>query len=257
MDNGRSRIMTHDTDDGTDSGATAADYVESRIRQDIVSGKLLPGQRLRLHDLRAMYGAGVGTLREALLRLEGDSLVESVSRRGFRVASVSVTDLIDIFESLKLIEVEALGRSMVNGDDQWEANILASHHRMIRLENREASTDLAASAGWEQHHIAFHQALIAASGSPLMLKFCNNLRQLALRYRMLLGAPPVQHPQLTVHHAPLVHAAMDRQIDKASAILTEHFNSAQRLLLDEWAGKSRDWPDRPTVVVAGQRHARA
>ena len=57
--------------------ATIADGVAATLRSEILTGELLPAQRLRFEDMRAKYRVGVGTLREALLLLSGDSLVQS------------------------------------------------------------------------------------------------------------------------------------------------------------------------------------
>ena len=55
-----------------------------RMRQDILSGKLKPGSKLRFTDLAENYKAGNSTLRESLSRLTADRLVIAQGQRGFR-----------------------------------------------------------------------------------------------------------------------------------------------------------------------------
>jgi len=60
------------------------------LRHDIVCGKLVGGERLRVEHLKDQYEVGAGTLREALSLLVSDALVTSEGQRGFRVASISI-----------------------------------------------------------------------------------------------------------------------------------------------------------------------
>jgi DNA-binding GntR family transcriptional regulator len=219
--------------------ATIADGVAATLRSEILTGKLLPAQRLRFEDMRAKYRVGVGTLREALLLLSGDSLVQAFKQRGFRVAPASIADLIDIFENLKLIEIDALRRSVTAGNDEWEAQLLAAHHRMVRCEKRQAMQGSAElDREWERYHLAFHEALIAACGSPRLLRICVQLREQALRYRHLAKVPPAQHPTLTADHLPLMEAALARDVGAACAILLRHFDVTERVIVEGFAGKS-------------------
>lgn len=65
---------------------TRTDDVHARLRADILSGRLLPGQRLKFPDLAARYEASVGVIREALIRLAERGLVRSEAHLGFQVA---------------------------------------------------------------------------------------------------------------------------------------------------------------------------
>ena len=65
------------------AGATAGEVAYGRIRGDILSGRIAPGQRLRLEVMRDTYGVGVGTLREILSRLAAEGFAVAESQRGF------------------------------------------------------------------------------------------------------------------------------------------------------------------------------
>jgi GntR family carbon starvation induced transcriptional regulator len=220
------------------SGSVVGDIADV-LREAIVSGSLRPEQRLHFEDMKEKYGVGVGTLREALLVLSGDSLVQSFKQRGFRVAPASVPDLIDIFENLKLIEVDALRRAILAGDDDWEAQLLASHHRMTRVERRQAAnSNESLDREWEQRHLNFHESLISACGSPRLLRSCIQLREQALRYRHLAKVPRAQHPSLTSDHLPLMEAALDRDVNQACSILVRHFEFTEKVILDGMPSKA-------------------
>jgi GntR family carbon starvation induced transcriptional regulator len=215
----------------TNSPISLTDALTARLREEILSARLVPNGRLRFQELRETYRASVGALREALSRLAADSLVELHNQRGFRVAPVSVGDLIDIFESLKVLEGGALRRAILEGDDEWEVRVITARHRMTKIENRQAknpSYELARE--WERRHTEFHQALISGCRSHRLMQYCKLLREQALRYRHLVQVPPAQHPLLDVQHVAIVKAALDRDADFAYRILVEHFDRAASII---------------------------
>ena len=64
--------------------------LRSRLRDDTINGTLVPGQRLKLEDLRNRYNASVGSLRETLMQMVPEGLVTAETNRGFCVAPVSL-----------------------------------------------------------------------------------------------------------------------------------------------------------------------
>lgn len=97
------------------------------------------GEKLRVEHLKEIYQTSAGTLREALALLVSDSLVVSQAQRGFRVAPMSLEDLVDITRTRALLECAALRESIEQGDDEWEARVVSSYHRLSLAEARLAT----------------------------------------------------------------------------------------------------------------------
>lgn len=116
------------------ANVTIADSVYGRVRDDIIFGELLPGSRLKLEVLRSRYGLSVPTLREVLSRLTSEGLVDAEGQKGFSVATVSVSGLREVADMRRLIESDALRSSFASGGIDWEARIIAAHHRLSRVE---------------------------------------------------------------------------------------------------------------------------
>ena len=74
---------------------TLAEKAYDALRHDIIRGELPPGRPLRLSDLSERYEMGFSPLREALNRLQAERLVTAESLRGFRVAPLSLDELLD------------------------------------------------------------------------------------------------------------------------------------------------------------------
>jgi GntR family transcriptional regulator, carbon starvation induced regulator len=212
---------------------TLADEVLDRLREDIINGHLQPSTRLRFEDLSARYGVSVSPLREALSRLTAEELVYPDAQRGYRVAAVSLPDLIDILESHKTLEALALRLAIASGDDAWEGQVVAAHHRLSRLEERRGKDSVDQwTQEWEARHREYHQALIAGCRLTWLKRFCSQMREHLDRYRNIVKAPPSRFPAVAMQHGAIVEAALARDADLASNLLHQHYDAAAKVILD-------------------------
>lgn len=191
-------------------GETRASDVLQRLREDILSCTLKPGDKLRFEALRDRYEVSFSTLREALARLVAEQLVISEGQRGFAVAPVSIPDLEDLTDARILLERELLRRSMLRGDDAWEAGILASYHRMDRLQSR-LGEQYYFDIEWVRLHGAFHLSLVDAAGSPVLLDIRHRLFERANRYRRMSSRYRTQWRPKDTQHKQIMDAALDRR----------------------------------------------
>ncbi|CAH1652020.1 FCD domain-containing protein [Hyphomicrobiales bacterium] len=192
-------------------GETRAGDVLLRLREDILSCVLPPGEKLRFDALRDRYEVSFSTLREALSRLTAEQLVTSEGQRGFMVAPVSIADLVDLTNGRVLIEREALRLSMLMGDDTWEAGILTTYHRMDRLQSR-LGEQYFFDSGWVRLHEAFHLSLVAACGSPVLLDIRQKMFERAHRYRRMSSVFRTQWRPKDIEHKAIMDAALDREL---------------------------------------------
>ena len=142
--------------------------VTDRLREDILGGRLLPGEKLRLEHLTTRYGSGRTPLREACSRLVAEGLVLALEQRGFRVAPISPGDLRDLTLTRQRLESIALRESILHGDPAWEARVRAALGALEKTPRSEGGT---VSAKWEKGHRELHEALLSACRSPWLLRF--------------------------------------------------------------------------------------
>lgn len=192
------------------------------LRHDVISGKLAPGERLRVEHLKDQYEVGAGTLREALSLLVSDALVSSEGQRGFRVAPISMEDLEDLTNTRVMLETEALRQSIRRGDAQWEAALVQSYERLSQTEMdlAESGSDL-----WERRNKAFHEALIAGFDSAWSKYLLSILYRHAERYRNIAWHLTAAHNNgRDVHreHEEIFRAAIARQDARAALALEAH-----------------------------------
>lgn len=220
-------------DSARPKGETRAGDVLQRLRDDILSCALVPGEKLRFEALRDRYEVSFSTLREALSRLVAERLVISEGQRGFVVAPVSVSDLLDLTNARVLLERENVRLSMLYGDDGWEAGILSSYHRMERIQAR-LGEHYYLDAEWGRLHSAFHLSLVGASRSPVLLEMREKLFERANRYRRMSSQFRTQWRPKDVEHKAIMDAALDRE-PQALDLLERHIRETTENVI-EFAG---------------------
>ncbi|RDJ22424.1 FCD domain-containing protein [Bosea caraganae] len=209
---------------------TLALDVLRRLRHDILICALRPRQRLRFQELKDRYRVNVGPLREALVQLASEGLVEIEPRRGCRVAAISLADLIDTTNTRVLIEKEALRQSIGEGGIEWEAQLVAAFHRLAATELN--ATDSGLPPEWAVAHRDFHDALTAACGSPLLREIRARLFDRANRYRMLSTLSPTHLREKSSEHRNLTESALSRNTGQALALIERHLRDTGRLAVE-------------------------
>jgi DNA-binding GntR family transcriptional regulator len=201
---------------------TAGERSWRLIRSDILFGRLPPGQKLRLEQLKNDYGVSVSALREVLNRLASEKLVIAEEQRGFEVSPVSVKDLKEIAALRLLLEAHALEQSFAAGDMEWEAQVVAAHHKLALMEERMRAGELREVETWKLYDWQFHQAMISACGSRTLKETHGAVFDKYLRYQMLtLG---FRGDIAAREHKQMLDAALRRDAREAAAVLTAHIN---------------------------------
>lgn len=208
---------------------TLSEAAYASLRRDIVRGNLPPGQPLRLEALRARYDMGFSPLREALNRLQAERLVLAAPMRGFVVAPLSLAEMWQAIEARILVESEALRLAIAQGDDGWEAGLVAALHALRLAAARGEAEAL------EARHQEFHLALISACGSNWLLDFARQLSAATERYRAPVLAGESGPRDVQAEHAALAEAALARRTDEAAALLARHYRLTGELIASRLA----------------------
>ncbi len=219
--------------------------VIDRLRDEIVNGALRPGARLRLDGLRERYSVSAGTVREALSRLVAEGLVQIDGQRGFRVTPVRAAEVADIVETRLLLESHALRRAIARADVDWESEIVAIQHRMMRIEQAAAAAewkDASLAAAWHDANREFHLTLARGGGSEWVQRFLATLADQTRRYGRRVLHEPVAAISFADEHGRLIEAILAHDPDAACAILAEHLNTVRESLLAELAAAAEELP---------------
>jgi GntR family transcriptional regulator, carbon starvation induced regulator len=203
-----------ETNDRTLSAALAG-----HLRQAIIGGRFQPGARLRLDELRSEFGVSLSPLREALMGLTAERLVDVEAQRGFRVPPVSETALKEITTLRMDFECMALRAAIEQGDLNWESAIAGTLHRLMRTGRAPSGEGL---QEWESAHRAFHMSVLSACNMPLLLNFCSVLHDHSDRYRRMFLKTHAGDRDVPGEHARIAELTMARETDDACALLRQH-----------------------------------
>ncbi|WP_240230766.1 GntR family transcriptional regulator [Devosia lacusdianchii] len=211
--------------------ATLNASVFSQLRQDILTGRLRPGERLRAETLRQRYDVGGSPVREALMRLETEGFVVLEENKGFRVADASVAHLQDLSRTRIEIEALALKWSIAKGGVDWESSIVASMHRLASVPKHLDAAGHEHNADWLRYHREFHAALVAACDSAVLLGIRNRLFDQAERYVALSITAGGEVRDDVAEHQALMEAVLSRDTELALALNRRHLERTTKKLL--------------------------
>jgi GntR family transcriptional regulator, carbon starvation induced regulator len=190
------------------AGPTLVEQAHEKLRKDIVAGIREPGEKLRIERLRSLYGIGPSPLREALQRLAADGLVIVNSNRGFQVAPLDPDEFLDLNRARIAIETADLRLSIEEGDEDWEAGVVAAAYSMEKQDSLLAKGELEDFDRWEEFNSRFHTALVNACGSRWLLKHRSMLQEQCERYR-----------RASVYHARLQRNLLEEHRAIARAVM--------------------------------------
>jgi DNA-binding GntR family transcriptional regulator len=207
------------------------------LRDDILSGKLGPGEPLRPAQLRHRFDVSIGVVREALTRLSESHLVTNEPNQGFAVRTLSEKDLNRLLQVRLHVEPFALRLAIESGGLGWETDVIAAHHRLIRTpRNLPDDGDLSGESvnpAWLAAHEAFHLQLLSGCDNPMLLTVCARLFDSFALYRRW-SAPAAQRERRDVEaeHLAIMNATVGRDASTAGQRLIEHIERTASLALD-------------------------
>ena len=202
------------------------DEITSRLQDDILSGRLGPGQRISAAAVSRELGVSHIPVREALRRLEADALVESTHNQGAVVSRISLDELREIYDLRRLIEGETVRRASARYSDDDLKSIVKAGERLTTADPADPSSDF-----WDAHR-AFHLAILAPAMDSWRTRVLGALWQSAERYARLrtlvFGSPE----RAIADHPALVAIALQRDPERLAQALIAHLDTTEKMVTD-------------------------
>lgn len=219
---------------------TLADQVVRQLRKQIILGDFKPGERLTEIRLAKQVGASRGTVREALRRLEAESLVERASHRGSKVATFEPSDAYEICALHALLEEYCVRQVPLplGVDVRTRLEHIVDEMALLRLpEEVDRFMDL---------DYRFHLSIVGAPGQRRVVQSWNGLRSLlsvlvALTLRYIDG---VDGKRTAERHRAIVEAVSQPNTDVAAEVITMHYRSLAHQIRCAESRRDDESPDR-------------
>lgn len=204
-----------------------------QLRNDIMSGSLMPGEKLKLNALKSRYSVSVNTLRETLMRLVSDGFVVVEEQKGFKVKPVSVSDLEELIELRVVLETLGLRKSFANTQGgnpvEWKARLISAHYRLSCMEKLMMEDESVNVSEWEKVDREFHMAIVSSCGSEQLIRYHASVLEQFMRYQLLaLKKRPFRGQEVADEHRSLLDYLVNDEIDAALDALEAHIRKGNQ-----------------------------
>lgn len=200
---------------------TRTQVVVEAIREKILSGEIPAGERLRQSALADDLNVSRIPIREALLQLEAEGLVEFEVHKGATVTKFSCEQISELFELRALLECELLRLAIPNLSN---ADIEDSESLLKKM--LKAYEDDQLKASWGELNNAFHLSLYAPANRPLTLDMVQNLYVKSDRYIRMHLALAGGLSLADDKHAVILACCKNKDIDQACELLHAHITGS-------------------------------
>ena len=156
-------------------------HLMEQIREGIITGKYPPGSSLREQGLEKEFGCSRGPIREALRLLQHRGLVTHEPRRGFRVLSLTATNIRQLYNLRAVLESHAIEGLEGHISEALLDELNAANAAMRRhLKARQIKEYL-------QSNLVFHALILRHAPNPILERTINSINELGepLRHAML------------------------------------------------------------------------
>ncbi|MFH8764713.1 GntR family transcriptional regulator [Streptomyces althioticus] len=204
--------------------STLRQQIADALRDEVLAGRLQPGQEFTVKEIADQYGVSATPVREALVDLSAQGLLDADQHRGFRVHEYSADDFRGMIEARSLV-TEGMFHALTHGGAprlRPDEPRLAAHLAGVRRRGEEARR--AALAGEVTvligYDLRFWRELASAFGNPYLTDFLHRLRvQMWVYVVQHLRQLPDTRGRLWARHTELVDALTDGDTAAARAIL--------------------------------------
>jgi DNA-binding GntR family transcriptional regulator len=204
----------------TKTTRTAATMVYTRLREAILSGELIPGQKLGIDAMRERFGAGATPVREALNRLVSDGLVISRDLRGFSVADLDESELLELYKTRAKFFAFLLREAIEHGGSDWEEGVIVAYHRLSKTPWSTSEEEFKLNPDFAVRLIDFYVALFSGCGSRWLVDFAVRLHQECNRFLWMVLESKIETNEPESMHRSLVDAVIARDADRAVQVIT-------------------------------------
>jgi DNA-binding GntR family transcriptional regulator len=210
-----------DVEVGDDVPSSLVDHISKRLRVEILTGAIKPGERIRIPDFEKRFGVSHIPIREALRRLEAEGLVAAAPRRAIVATGLALEDLEGLYDLRRLIEAPVAARAVSQMTAEDVENVRLTLERLEAIDGGYASEEF-----W-RHHADFHWALLAPGANERLRRTLGQLWQDSQRYVRLSITAFGSYDLAMQQHREMFAACVARDSERLAQILIEHLSHTE------------------------------
>lgn len=203
------------------------DQVYRAIKHRILSNEFEVGSHLRDEELAAQLGVSRTPVREAVLCLSREGLVEIIPRSGTRVRRFTEQDIDEIFDLRIALEALAIRKAAVRLE-RAQVQQLHAMHEAAQSALKKGDTKPAL-----EFDSQMHRTILQAAGNQRLQQMMTTINDCVTLFRNI-GAGTPFHRGYTYRHRDLVRALKRRDPDLAARLMSEHIEVAKKELFRDF-----------------------
>ncbi|WP_030156360.1 GntR family transcriptional regulator [Glycomyces sp. NRRL B-16210] len=186
------------------------------LRAAVIAGELAPGRVYSVPALAEQFGVSATPVREAMLDLVKEELVEPVPNKGFRVTTVEASQLDECTQLRELIEVPVTAALATTADP---ADIEGLRPLAQAIVDAAAAQDLIA---YVEADTRFHLALLSLSGNRTLVATVRDLRRRSRLYGLTALLEAGRLEESAVEHLEILRCLLDRDTERVREVMGRH-----------------------------------
>jgi len=204
------------------------DAVFGELQKDIVSGTIVPGQRLFIENVSRRTGVSAIPVREALAMLAAGGFVHADKKRGYLVNELSEESLFEILELRLLLECKA-GEQAALRRREDAVQRLEDHHRRYIAARRANESEALLRTNRE-----FHDAIYVEAGMPILKSHIDQAwDRVSPYYHIMFRQVEKPNPVVGIHHHQrMIEAVRDRKPKEARRWITADLTDSTRFVVE-------------------------
>ncbi|MCX4661183.1 GntR family transcriptional regulator [Streptomyces uncialis] len=209
--------------------STLRQQIADALRDEVLAGRLQPGQEFTVKEIAEQYGVSATPVREALVDLSAQGLLDAVQHRGFQVHEYSLADFRGMVEARSLV-TDALfqGITAAAWSPGVQTALAAVRRRGEEAERAALAGDLNVLIGYD---LRFWRELGAIFGNPYLTDFLHRLRVQSWSCAVpLLRGERDLAGRLWAAHTELVDALSARDRTGSQAVVAAYNTHALELI---------------------------
>lgn len=201
------------------------DEVFQTLRTEILTGQLLPGERLMELHLASRLGVSRTPIREAIQMLEQEGLVTMIPRRGAEVARINARIVKDVLELRRALDVlcAELACERISPEDKER---LKDACKAFENSTKQGSVIDVASRDVELHNI-----ITTATANEKLIALINNLSQQIYRFRFEYLKEEKIYGALVEEHRAIYQAIVDGDKEAAARAARVHIDNQEKSII--------------------------
>ena len=200
----------------------ANESIADSLRADILRGKLKSGQALKQDEIAAQFGISKIPVREALIQLKAEGLVNFYPNRGAFVSDLSAAEADEIYVMRIALETAVLERAIPH----LTVAQLKHADEILNAIDREENI-----AKWGELNWEFHTTLYSPAALPRLMDTIKTLHSNIARYLVLYLAGMAYQKKSQKEHRAILEACRHGDTEKAVAVLEVHLRGAAEHLV--------------------------